>query len=145
MKKTFILILLLLFSCFHVYSQLLPIPFIAYKESGVWTIIDERENTLYKSNIMLDVEAYSEGLLSGYAVESGNLISIYYNNFGEVEMKTPSEKAFGFINNRAFIVKNISKDPRIPSFTFEIITRQAKYITSKKWLWIEEYSEGLKH
>jgi hypothetical protein len=143
--KFVILILMLLLSKIELFSQLLPIPCVAYRANNVWFIADEAGNILYKSAIMLDVETYSEGFLSGYAFEGGidNVISIYYNNSGKIELKTYSQKAFGFKNNRAFIVQDTSKDPQKPSFLFGIINKKGEYISPVKWLDIEEYSEGL--
>ena len=143
MKLSKIILFLLLFLNFEIYSQLLPVPCAAYRVDKTWYVADEMGNVLYTSTIILDVETYSEELLSGYAFDGGNVVSVYYNNFGEVELKTPSQKAFGFKNNRAFIIIDTSKNAQKPSYLYGIIDKQGRYITPMKWIDIEEFSEGL--
>ena len=143
MKTIKITILVLLLANGTLFSQLLSIPCVAYRTDRIWNIADDMGNILYQSNILLDVETYSEGFLSGYAFDRDNVVSIYYKDDGVIELKTSSEKALKFKNNRAFVVSNISKNEKEPEYIFGIIDRRGNYILEKKWMDFSEYTEGL--
>ncbi|MCL2040342.1 MAG: WG repeat-containing protein [Bacteroidetes bacterium] len=137
------ILLVALLSNLSLSAQLLQVPSVAYRVDREWHIADDMGNVLYKSSVLLDVEAYSEGLLSGYAFDKQDVVSIYYNNEGKIELVTPSKKAFKFNNNRTFIVVDTGKHEKKPELIYGIIDRKGDYITPIKWLYIAEYSEGL--
>jgi len=143
MKWINILLFALLLSSLSLSAQLLYTPCVAYRVDKVWYVADETGKVLYQSSVLLDVEAYSEGLLSGYAFQGKDVISIYYNNNGKIELATPSKKAFKFSNNRTFIAIDTGKHERKPEPIYGIINRNGDYITPIQWLEISEYSDGL--
>jgi hypothetical protein len=143
MKKFNLILLSVLLSNIFLSAQALQYPCVAYRVDREWFVADDMGNILYQSKVLLDVEAYSEGLLSGYTFDKQNVISIYYNNSGQIELVTPSKKAFKFNNNRTFILMDTGKSEKKPEPIYGIIDRNGNYITPIQWLFIAEYSEGL--
>ena len=141
MKKTLVFQLFLLFFIPSVvYPQLIPKPALAIKVDEEWHIINEFGSTLWKSSTLLDVEAYSEGLLSGYVMERGKPVSIYYDDYGIVELMTSSLKAYPFNNNRTFIVHETNKERF--EYIFGAIDLYGNFIAEMKYLDMQTFSEG---
>jgi len=86
------------------------------------------------------VEAYSDGLLSGYVFEQGRPVSVYYDDLGEVDLMTSSRKAYPFSDNRTFIVHETNAERF--EYLFGIVDKYGKLIADMIYLDMQTFSEG---
>jgi hypothetical protein len=115
-------------------------PLVAYKLNNVWFVLNQNGDMLYKSNIILDVEQYSQNLLGAYVYNGGKVQSAYFDNFGEIELLTSSQVPLQIKENRVFV---LTADMDKKKYAYGLVTNKAKWILDTIWLDYVDYSEGL--
>lgn len=110
----------------------------------MWTAVDSLGNVIYQSDKILGVEKNAEGLLGGYIYnEKGKAICVYFDEDGNIALKSPTLKPFEFTNGRAIAIQ--FKDTSKKEALFGFIDRKGKVIVPIKYLDIMPFSENLSY
>lgn len=112
-----------------------------YKSEKEWVVLNENGQKLYSTDKFLDIEQYSYGTLGAYIKENGYVSSVYFNNSGKIQLKSPTNLPFEFINGLALVIQVNDTNPKDAKFGF--INTKGKMVVPVKYLDVLPFSDSL--
>lgn len=112
-----------------------------YKSGKEWVVLNENGQKMYSTDKFLDIEQYSYGTLGAYIKENGYVSSVYFNNSGKIQLKSPTNLPFEFINGLALVIQVNDTNPKDAKFGF--INTKGKMVVPVKYLDVLPFSDSL--
>lgn len=141
-KKIIIISLFFLFVLQNIIAKVEENPALTvYKVDKTWVMLDEQGKELFSTNKFLDIEKYSNGMLGAYIIENGYLSSVYFNNSGKIQIKSPTNLPFEFIDGLALVIQ--VNDTNEKDVKFGYINTKGKLIVPVQYLDVLPFSDSL--